>query len=292
MKKLHDAIERFSLLHPGFGIPRLMFYVVICNAVIYVLSLFSSYSAVSFLAFHWASIKSGEVWRLFTFFLMPGYSSASQAIWMLLFLYFYYMLGTTLEREWGTAKFTLYYFSGVFLTLLTGVILGIVQGDAWMAGAMYVNLSLFFAFAALYPDTTFYILFIIPVKAKYLAWIDAALFAVSVVTSLLAGNVLEAVLPVAAILNFFVFFWPEITGLISRNRARTRRQVSHQTIRFHEAARAQKRAEEERGYRHKCTVCGRTDADYPDLEFRYCSRCAGYHCYCQDHIFNHVHFTE
>ena len=42
-------------------------------------------------------------------------------------------------------------------------------------------------------------------------------------------------------------------------------------------------------YTHKCTVCGKTDVDSPDLEFRYCSRCNGYHCYCQEHISNHTH---
>ena len=55
---------------------------------------------------------------------------------------------------------------------------------------------------------------------------------------------------------------------------------------------AVKQQTQEKGYHHKCAVCGRTDTDYPDLQFRYCSKCAGYHCFCQDHIFNHVHFTE
>ena len=64
---------------------------------------------------------------------------------------------------------------------------------------------------------------------------------------------------------------------------------SHQTIHFKQAAR---QAKERTGYLHKCCVCGRTDADYPDLEFRYCSKCAGYRCYCMDHINNHVHVTE
>ena len=38
-----------------------------------------------------------------------------------------------------------------------------------------------------------------------------------------------------------------------------------------------------------CTICGKTDTSHPDLEFRYCSRCQGYHCYCQEHISNHTH---
>ena len=155
-----------------------------------------------------------------------------------------------------------------------------------------LNLSMFFAFAMLYPETQFLVFFIIPVKVKWLAWIDAAFFALSVVTSLFRLDILNALLPVVALLNFFVFFWTNITDEIAYRRGRTRHQSSHQTIQFKSAVRQQRKKEAERGYRHKCAVCGRTDADHPELEFRYCSRCAGYHCFCQDHIFNHEHFTE
>jgi hypothetical protein len=93
------------------------------------------------------------------------------------------------------------------------------------------------------------------------------------------------VLPVVALLNFAVFIWPEVHYLANR----TRQQYSPRTVQFKQAVKQQ---EKEKGYHHKCAVCGRTDTDYPDLQFRYCSKCAGYHCFCQDHIFNHVHFTE
>jgi len=101
-----------------------------------------------------------------------------------------------------------------------------------------------------------------------------------------------AILPVVALLNYFVFFWIMITNEIGYMRSKARHQTSHQTIHFKTAARQQRQKEAQRGYRHKCAVCGRIDTDFPDLEFRYCSRCAGYHCFCADHIFNHEHFTE
>ena len=151
---------------------------------------------------------------------------------------------------------------------------------------------MFFAFAVLYPDTQFLLFFFIPVKVKWLAWFDAAYFALQVLLSLLQGSLLGALLPVIAILNFIVFFWTNITDEIAWRRGRARHQTSHQTIQFKAAARQQKKREEERGYRHKCAVCGRTDTEWPELEFRYCSRCQGYHCFCQDHIFTHTHFTE
>ena len=292
MKKLNAAVDRFAREHPRFGIPNLMLWIVGCNALVYLLTVFAGYGAVSFLAFDWAAIKSGELWRLVTFIFMPGYVTKDSIIWLVLFLYFYYMIGSALEREWGTPKFNLYYLSGVALTIFTGIIFGLVNGSAYMTGADYVNLSLFFAFAVLYPETRFLIMFIIPVKVKWLAIADGVFFALGVLGSLLRLDILNALLPVVALLNFFVFFWTDITDEISYRRGRARHQTSHQTIQFKSAVRQQKKKEAERGYRHKCEVCGRTDTDCPDLEFRYCSRCAGYHCFCQDHIFNHEHFTK
>ena len=292
MKDLRKKFERFCLKNRNRGIPNLMLYIVGANALIYLLTVFAGIGPVSFLAFDWASIKAGELWRLVTFLFMPGYFSSRDLIWLVLFLYLYYMIGSTLEREWGTAKFSLYYLSGAVLTILTGVLMGLITGNAVMMGADYVNLSLFFAFAALYPETRFVLFFIIPIKVKWLAIADGVLFAVSALGNLLRGDILGVVTPVIALLNFFVFFWGALADEIDYRRGRVRHQTSHQTIQFKSAVRQQRKKEAERGYRHKCDVCGRTDTDHPELEFRYCSRCAGYHCFCQDHIFNHDHFTE
>ena len=293
LKKLNDAVDRFALRYPNFGIPNLMRVIVFGQAAVYILTVFSSAAAVSFLAFDFYRVLHGELWRLITFVFLTGYSSLADAIWVFFFLYLYYMIGTALEREWGTAKFNLYYLSGAALTILTAVIASLITGyNVTVSGASYVNLSLFFAFAMLYPDMQFLIFLIIPVKVKWLAWLDAALFAFSVLQSILALDLAGALLPVIAILNFFVFFWDRITYEINYRRGMARHQTSHQTIHFKAAAREQRRREARQGYRHKCELCGRTDGDYPDLEFRYCSRCAGYHCFCQDHIFNHEHFTK
>ena len=292
LKKLSAAVDRFAMKHPRFGIPNLMKFIVIGNVLVYLLAVFAGYEAISFLGFSWAAVARGELWRLVTFVFMPGYYSTGDVLWLALFLYLYYMIGTTLEREWGTAKFNLYYLSGVVLTLIVGIVAGLVfRTNLYITGADYVNLSMFFAFAVLYPDTQFLLFFFIPVKVKWLAWFDAALFAFAVAQNLFTSP-LMALLPVVALLNFFVFFWTRITDELSWRRNRARHQTSHQTIQFKAAVRQQKKKEAQRGYRHKCAVCGRTDTDNPDLEFRYCSRCAGYHCFCQDHIFNHEHFTE
>lgn len=290
MRKLNAAVDRFTYNHPRFGIPNLMKFIVAGNLVVYLLMMFAGYEAVSFLRFDWQAILHGEVWRLVTFIFMPD---ASSPLWLAISLYFYYMIGTTLEREWGTAKFNLYYFSGVLLTIIVAAVTALASGhNILLSGTDYVNMSMFFAFAMLYPNTQFLVFFLIPVKVKWLAWIDAAFFTLSVASSLFSGSLVGALLPIVALLNFFVFFWTNIADEIAYRRGRARHQTSRQTIQFKAAVRQQKKREAERGYRHKCAVCGRTDTEFPDLEFRYCSRCAGYHCFCQDHIFNHEHFTE
>ncbi len=287
MTKLRDAVDRFCARHPRFGIPHLMLYVVAGNIIVFLLQMLTSSNnpgALSFLTFQLSGLLRGEVWRIITFIFFP---LDSNPFFLLLTLYFYYWIGSSLEREWGTARFTIYYLSGVLLTVIGAVLASLISGtpDLMVAGATYVNLSMFLAFAVLFPDMQVLIMFIIPVKIKWLAIIDAVLFAVMVVVSLVAGNWTGVVLPIMALLNFLVFVWPEILRL---NNIR-KRQNSQQAVDFRKAVRAQ---QQQKGYHHKCAVCGRTDTDYPDLQFRYCSKCAGYHCFCQDHIFSHVHFTE
>ena len=290
MKKLYDGMQRFCAAHPRFGIPNLMRVIVIGNVAVYVLMLLTQANdanALSFLTFNLNALLHGEVWRLVTFVFVPAYSSPFA---LLISLYFYYWIGSTLERQWGTAKFNLYYISGALLTVLGVVLASLITGNPYLtaAGTGYVNLSMFFAFAFLFPDTTVLLFFILPVKMKWLAYLDGALFAFDIIKAIGAHNWAGVVLPIVALLNFAVFIWPEVHYL----KERAKYQNSRKTVQFRQAQQQQAKQAQQQGYRHKRAVCGRTDTDYPDLQFRYCSKCVGYHCFCQDHIFNHVHFTE
>lgn len=286
LKKLYDAADRFCARHPRFGIPDLMRWIVIGNVVVYVLMLLTmraDANALSFLYLDGSKVLRGEIWRIVTFIFVPASSSP---FWLAISLYFYYWIGTSLERQWGTARFNLYYWSGVLLTAIVTIVASAISGTGYpVGGTEYVNLSMFLAFAFLFPDTQLLLFFFVPVKIKWLAWLDIAVFVIGIVQSLLAGSWLGAILPVVALLNFLVFIWPAIDAFIRRQKYRH----NPQTVNFKKAVRQQ---QQQRGYHHKCAVCGRTDTDYPDLQFRYCSKCAGYHCFCQDHIFSHVHFTE
>lgn len=282
LKKLNEAVERFCALHPRLGIPGLMRYIVGANAVVYLLSLFARGGSLNFLSMDPAAVLHGELWRIVTYVLLP----TNGGIFLIISLFFYYWLGESLERLWGSTKFTVYYVSGTLLTALASLLAYFIDGiSVPVYGAVYVNTALFLAYALNYPDAMVNIYFIIPVKMKWMAALEGILFALSVVTAIAARMWGQALMPIVALLNLFVFFTPDFLRKADRVKAHSRPQA----VQFRRAVKEQQR---QKGYNHKCSVCGRTDTDYPNLQFRYCSKCAGYHCYCQDHIFNHTHFTE
>ena len=223
MKKLNQWIDRFAYSHPRFGIPNLMLYIVIANAVTYILTLFAGAAALSFLEFDLYHVLHGEVWRLVTFVLLPF---TYRPISLFIMLSFCYFVGGTLEREWGTAKFTLYYFSGMLFSVLSTVILSLATGYyGWsLSDAYYINLTMFLAFAVMYPDAQVWFYGVIPLKAKWLAWADIALMAWNIARSVRYGAYASALAAVVAILNFVIFFWEDIKsilGIQSRQRLQT-----------------------------------------------------------------------
>ena len=284
MKALNRVIERFCYKHRGFGIPRLMLYIVIISAAVFFIQMMDTTSTfLSLLLFSPERILHGEIWRLVTWIFIP---LNNQLLFAAIMLYFYYFIGNTLEREWGAAKFTVYYIFGLLLNVIYGFLAWAIFGQIVYLAPNYLNLSMFFAFAALFPDQRILLFFFIPVKIKWLALVDAAFFAYSVISELFYSNILMALLPIIALLNFLVICGSDLLVHLRPLKSRS----SAQAINFRRVA---KKAERDRGdnaFRHKCAVCGKTDVDYPNLEFRYCSRCNGYHCFCLDHINKHVHF--
>lgn len=276
MKDPMRLIDRFCYKHPNFGIPNLMRYLTIANVVFWILGTANSV-LLSYLRFDAGLIMQGQIWRLVTFMVYPP----SMGLLAFLVFYFYYWMGTALEQVWGTAQFNIYLLIGWALTVIYGFLVYFIGGLRISIDAQYLYLSMFFSYAALFPDQTVLLFFFIPIKMKYMAIIDAVYFLAAVITNPFPVNLL----PVVAVLNFFIFF----SGTLLQ---RIPKKASQSTINFRKASQKIRREEREKLYHHKCAVCGRTDTDYPGLEFRYCSRCAGYHCFCSDHINNHIHFTE
>jgi hypothetical protein len=246
-----------------------MMYVIGLNAFVFILYyLPNGANVVSGLLFNRTAFLSGQIWRIVTFLFIPPTFSP---IFVIFTLYFYYMIGRAVESEWGRMKFTVYY---VFSALLTIIVCFVFDVSL---DAMYINFSLFMAFATFYPDFEILLFFILPVKIKYLAYFDAAFFVYNMITTPFP----YMLAPVIAMGAYVLFFWDYYLRFF-----RSRRMRNSNIVRFKQSVRKSARSQ---GYIHKCSVCGVTDADNPNEEFRYCSLCSDYACYCSKHIFNHEH---
>ena len=275
----YGPMDRFCAKHPRFGVPNLMMYVVIGQIVVFVLDLVSKGALSSMLYFWRPAVLQGQVWRLVTFVFVPN---SGNPFFLLLSCYFYYWIGRMLEREWGTAKFSLFYFSGVLLSAISGMLLGLTD-------IYYIHLSIFLVIATMYGELQVLLFFVVPIKMKWMALIDVAMILVDVIQYASMGLSMCALMPLASFLTSFIFTWPFWAAKLGV----VRRQTDPQVINFKRAQKqAQKKAQETGGYLHKCAVCGITDKDAPDMEFRYCSKCDGYYCYCANHINNHIHIRQ
>ena len=221
----------------------------------------------------------GQVWRLITWIIVPP---SGLDFFTLLMLYFYYSLGTTLERTWGTYRYNVYIFSGILFTILGAFLLfgfrllngELIWGNMGIFSTYYVNMSIFLAFAATYPNMQILLFFFIPIRIKILGIIYGVLLAYE----FLVGPIEMKFVIAASLMNFIVFF---ITG---RGKVH---MTPKQAFRRQEFRKEVKKTT--RITRHKCAVCGRTDETNPELEFRFCSKCDGNYEYCQDHLFTHTH---
>jgi hypothetical protein len=190
-----------------FGIRGLMKYIVISMGAVFVMDLIFNNQLSAYISFDKAAILSGQVWRLISFIFVP---ISASPFFIIFVLYFYWMIGEALEQEWGVAKFNLFYLIGIVGTIAAGMITG-------YASNFYLNLSLFFAFAILFPNFELYIFFIVRVKVKWLAYLDAAFFAYSLVVS----GWPERIALLVSLANIALFFWHDVyRRIINIRRAR------------------------------------------------------------------------
>lgn len=208
-------LDRFCYKHPRLGIPGLMKYIVIANVAVYLMDMFSNGYFSAMLRFYPALIMEGQVWRLLTFIFVP--TSGGFILWFALTTLFYYYIGNALENQWGSTRFTVFYGVGVLLNIFTGMVTYWISGAFLETASMYyVNMSMFFAFATLYPDMRVLLYRILPLKVKWLAWVDAALFAFDIGHYFMNGNWVQGMVPIVAILNYFIFFWDDLMAILRR----------------------------------------------------------------------------
>ena len=291
MKFLDKLEKKFG----KYAIKNLMYYIIMLYALGFVIMLVKPEIYTNFLSLNAPAILSGQIWRIFTYIIYPPTGSL---ITILISLYFYYVVGSMLERQWGTFRFNLYFFTGVILHAAAAIFIYLVWGAVLEMGTYYLNLSMFFAFAAMFPNMQVLFMWLIPIKMKWLAYIDGVYFAVTIVAGFMSeslsydmlvrlysfgiiANKAYAVMALVSLLNFLIY-----ASTFRSIQRMTPKEVYRRKAYEHKVAQAQVMKNMPR---HKCAICGRTEDSNPDLEFRFCSKCDGNYEYCQDHLFTHEH---
>jgi hypothetical protein len=246
-----------------YAIPNLILYVVGGMAVVWVLSQWRPY-VVGRLALDMDAVRRGEVWRLVTFLLIPPPSSP---IWILVNLYFTWWVGSSLEQHWGALKFNVYYFIGAVGTIAAALIAGATSN-------MWLDASLFLAFATIFPDVTILLFFILPVKVKWLGLLAAAGIAFALATA--QWDTRASI--IAALVNYILFFgghWRQVwrqRGIAVRQKARREQFRSNAPV-FGQRV---------------CAICGAREADGTDIRVCSCGKCGGQpRSLCLAHARNH-----
>lgn len=278
-----------------YAIPNLTLYLIICYGIGYLMQYLVP-AGYQYLMLDPFLVLKGQVWRLVTWILIPP--DSSNIFFVLITLYLYYSLGGLLERIWGTYKYNVYLFSGLLFTILgafvlcgysvlmgaqptmyTGLYL-LNNGSAVYFGQFstyYINMSIFLACADSIPDVQVLLMFLFPIKVKWLGIV----YGIILLVNCIQGGIATWIVVIFSLLNFLVFFLRS-KGKMHLSVGQIKRQQE-----FHQKMRA---AGQTKGItRHKCAICGRTELDGDDLEFRFCSKCNGNYEYCQYHLFTHEH---
>lgn len=288
-------MDKFERKFGKYAVSSLSLKLVLLYVAGYILY-FVQPAVFSLLTLDVTALLHGQVWRLVSWLLVPP-DAGSNLFFVAIMLYFYYSIGSSLEQVWGDFKYNVYIFLGIFLTILSAFlwagylrlmgVSGLSLAQLTKAGApyfctYYINMSIFLAFALTFPEARVYLFFVLPIKVKYLGWIDVAFL----VFSMISGNSAERFVIAAALLNVLLLYlrsrsWMSFSPGEVRRRQKFRRSV----------------AEGRKGVRgtdalHRCAICGRTEKDDDALEFRYCTKCEGGLEYCQDHLFSHVHVKK
>lgn len=273
-----------------YAIRNLSVVLVICYAIGYLLQNLAP-GIILYLSLNPYAILHGQIWRLVTWLLIPP--SESNIFFMLIMLYFYCSIGTTLERTWGTYRYNVYLFEGMLFTIagsfllmgytyLFGKDMLVMYGveNYFMTASLYfstyyINMSIFLAFAATFPEVSVLLMFIIPIKVKWLG----VIYGVMLLFTFLQGGIITKFAILASLLNFIVFFFTSRNMMHLNPKQIHRRQEFRRDIRRNSGGIT----------KHKCAICGRTEVDSPDMQFRFCSKCDGNYEYCEEHLYTHTH---
>lgn len=269
-RRNRSPIERFADRYLSNSLLQLSLYgMILVFGLDLILSILSpNFSLAGLLYFNRALILSGQIWRALTFPLVyPAGSGLFNVIFFGFAMLIYNVVIRTLEANVGRSR------ANLFAVLCWLALLGYGMATGRFVDFRPVILGIT-ALAGIYnPNFTIYFYFFIPVKGIVLGILGLGLM---VYYGLFLGSYdYLLILGLLVVLNF-----DPIRDYVS-GRRRTRDYKTKITT-----------ARKEKAPKHRCTVCGRTEKDAPDLQFRYCSKCHGNFEYCEDHIRDHEHRTN
>lgn len=308
-------MSNFERRFGKYAIPNLTLILIAS----YLVGYFMKYVNPSFFEFltlnPYLIVTKLQIWRVFTWLVIPP---SDPGIFTIIMLLFYYSIGTTMERTLGTYRYNVYLILGMLMTvgaaflcmgtcfLFPKVMLGILKEDyheyflyylstltgsekwsfiasvveqafqnfAYSFSTYYINISIFLAFAVCYPEMQVLLMFIIPVRVKWMGILNLVLLGYSFLT----GNVFTKYAVGAALINFAIFYCQY------RNVRHLRPAQIKRRMQYKQRTEAGMAAT-----KHKCAICGQTEENDPTLEFRYCSKCNGNYEYCSRHLYTHEH---
>ncbi len=255
-------LERLDRIVRPIAIPNLTVIIIIGQVLVYFASL-GNPDQLFRAALIWDNVLEGEVWRLLTFLFVPP---ATSFIFLLFALYIFYLFGGALEQIWGTVRYNTFLWLG---TLLSVAAAGFAHSEP-VTGA-FLEGTVFLAFATYNPNFELRLFFVLPVKIKYLAYLQAAGYILAIVF----GTMAVRLMALASIGNYLIFFGPNVFQFVLNYRRRVQ-----WTARQFDPGDAP---------RHTCVVCGANSNTHPKMDFRYCSKCEGERAYCENHLRDHEH---
>ncbi len=297
-----DFMNKLERKFGRFAIPRLTIVLLVCYVAGYILEIVAP-EFLSYLTLNPYEIMHGQVWRLVSWILIPPPTSIYFVIIMLLF---YYSIGTQLEITWGAFQYNLYIFGGMFFTVIGSFVFYFIsyafnfrmmsiapelyfEYMSHIFSTYYINLSIYLAYAVTFPNAQVLLMFIFPVRMKWLAIVEVIILAYDILSAFRMGmdvGVIYSVVIGSSLLNFIIFFFTT-RKYIRRSKAQQRYRNETKKIKRQSAN------HDFNGIiKHKCTICGKTDKDDENMTFRYCSKCEGNYEFCQEHLYTHIHFEK
>ncbi len=248
-----------------FAIERLTTFIVGGMAIVFLLANtkpeFLDYITLD------ASRALKEPWRFVTFLFIPPRMGL---IWFLLSLYWTWLVGNHLESEWGAFKLNAYYLLGILGTTAAAFLIG-PQGGLWL------NISLFFAFATIFPNYEILVFFVLPIRIKWLALLTLAPLAYYFVFE---GDLAAKAAIAVAFGNYLLFFTGHLIRL-ARGQQLQMRQAARRTSFRPPPEREVAKVE------RACAICGTRQEDGADIRVCSCEKCGGPRDLCLEHARNH-----